>query len=160
AGLRAVYQSSSPKPRFPLPMSNSDLSDITKRLDRVDEFTNWLAQNLFGATWKKRITILLVVFATFGSRAVLSTIPFLGDSLPSWYSTAYWCVNAGLFLLLVALAAKSLPRFHIPTESGLPTVTVRGLLPFGTDDKDLFSKLQRGVELQRVIAAVRDPSFH
>jgi hypothetical protein len=76
-------------------MSLPEVGGIPKAVQKAEEVLTWLIQNVWRGTWFRRSVFLLVVFATFASPPVASSVlSAVGAHLPMWYSAAYWTTCA------------------------------------------------------------------
>lgn len=140
-------------------MSPLNLSDIPKEVDRTEKTFVWFIQVVRGS-WFRRLVFLLVGFLAFANPTLVTAgLIFLGANLPAWYLVAYWAAAGLLLLAALFVGFRTVPKERDIGGTDGKTHAVRGLLPFNFEDSDLFGKLERGIELQRVLAALHDPNF-
>jgi tetratricopeptide (TPR) repeat protein len=137
-----------------------DLNGVPAKVETAEAAFVWLIQKVLRGTWFRRAVFLLVVFAIlFGPPTTSSVLSFVDVPLPAWYRPVYWVAIALLFLAVIVIGARTIPRPSSVGSAETKGRAVRGLVPFNLDDRELFEQLHRGIELQRVLAALLDPNF-
>src|SRR5712692_5125347 len=140
-------------------MSPADLSGVPEKVQKTEQTLVWFIQDVLRGSWFRRLVFLLVFFSVLANPSVIiRAVWFFAVKLPWWYGGVYWVVSGLLLLVTLVVGVRTLPRRPAVTPPVDPGA-VRGLLPFNPEDSELFARLERGVELQRVLAALRDPNF-
>jgi hypothetical protein len=141
-------------------MEPTEPNGIPEKVRQTEQNLLWFVQNVLRGTWFRRLIFLLVAFSITANPASVSAVFSLigGGHLSRWYSGFYWFTVGLLLLAALLVGARTLPRERPTTIQG-SSGAVRGLLPFNPEDSELFSQLERGIELQRVVASLLDPRF-
>lgn len=138
-------------------MAELNPNEIPDRVDKAEKTFLWFLQNVIRGSWFRRCVVLFVLFLVVGAPSIVEkAFGFFAAKLPPSYTTIYWVVLGCIAVLTLLVGYFTVPKVET-TAPVLPAV--RGLLPFNVEDAELFAKLQRGVELQRVTASMRDPNF-
>lgn len=140
-------------------MSTPDTISIPDTTQKVKKLLTWFIEEILRGDWFTKAVFILVIIAICGSPSFLGKIPFLQQWQPSWL---YWLIYLGLlglFLIIsIFIGLRTIPRFRkLPPEVDIPAV--RGLLPFNENDSELFIRLGRRSDLQRILTCINDPSF-
>lgn len=141
-------------------MATPDLSRVPEEVEKTEQRLVWFIRNVIRGSWFRRLVFLFVIFQVFANPPVVTQIvSLLQGHTPSSYGGFYWVVTFLLLLVALIVAIKTVPRLPMVTTPSIDAGAVRGLLPFNLQDSELFARLERGVELQRVLAALHDASF-
>jgi truncated hemoglobin YjbI len=141
-------------------MSSTDLNGIPDKVQKTEQIFIWFIKSVWRGTWFRRLVFLLILFLTFASPTFIThALSLWVVQIPTWYSRCYW-ITAGLLVLLTLIAGlRTVPRFPGVAPPRIDVHAARGLVPFNLEDGDLFARLERGIMLQRVLAALTDPNF-
>jgi hypothetical protein len=141
-------------------MSSTDLNGIPDKVQKTEQIFIWFIQSVWRGTWFRRLVFLLILFLTFASPLFVTHASLLwGVQIPTWYNRSYWIAAGLLVLVTLIVGFRTVPRLQRMAAPKIDVHAARGLVPFNLEDGDLFAQLERGVMLQRVLAALSDPNF-
>jgi tetratricopeptide (TPR) repeat protein len=140
-------------------MEIPQIESIKKRFDDLTELIEWVADIWRSKNWVRRLVLLdILIFIALNPYfpTALRLIPT--SWMPGRYDAYFWAAIAGVFI--IALAITIISKSHRPILRGpVERRTIKGLLPFGISDKDIFARLQRENELIECYGAVTDGNF-
>ncbi len=133
-----------------------DLEKIRDLFKKATEFIEWIAELIRKKNWVALLLLLAVVlFGLFNPHewpfhGLLTQ--FVQPKFGGWYAKAFWVLVGLLVLSAVIIAARAkrpLPEHELPKLSA-----IKGLLPFGHEDADIFAQLQREQNLKECLQAI------
>ena len=144
-------------------MSAQSLSSIKESTESTENFIYWFIETLKGKNWVRKLILFDVVLIAFFNPAIFpSVVAFFKiyeKPLPQLYSSLFWLLVSLIFIAAVIVAFRmKLVKVVVgydPSEHS----AIKGLRPFGFDDADVFTRLQRGDMLQECLNAVTDRDF-
>lgn len=148
----------SPEP----PPSGDAIKQLT---ETVSTFVRWVAELIVSRNWFTLLILvaiaLLFLFKPEGGIAVKGLTVVLGiESLPPWYGTLFWTVEAGLILGALVIAVRTMPRATQQAAVNIPDYkAIKGLRPFTHEDAEVFAQLQRQSHLRECLDSVTSPGF-
>lgn len=149
-------------------MSTPSLHSIKETTEKAVGFVEWLVQLLRCRKWVTMLLLLDVLLVLFFNPLFLSSIPeflpkgFLPKvpALPEWYPPIYW-----LAVGLVSIAALLVAYRTVPRKAATPAAdltehkALKFLRPFGFEDAETFTRLQREGSLRECLLAITDREF-
>ncbi|SCB52086.1 hypothetical protein GA0061098_1016157 [Bradyrhizobium shewense] len=141
-------------------MGAINLNDISGTVGKTEASFVWLIRDVWRGTWFRRLILLFVLCVLLGNPKVAGQVAsLLIETLPSWYTLAWAIANVLLFALCFIVGVRTIPPRELPPSPIVNDGVVRGLLPFNKENGELFAQLGRAIELQRIIASLRDPDY-
>ena len=143
------------------PPSTNTIKEATENLSG---FTQWLAELIQKRNWFKLLLLidvgLFFGFKQQGGIVIHFLQQYFSLNLPGWYSEVFWLVLAGLFLVAIAIAIKTMPQTkQLEIKEGEARRAVKGLRSFTADDKEIFTKLQREGDIQNCLDSLSRKEF-
>jgi len=123
---------------------------------------DWIAEEIIRQkNWRSLLVLIdVVLFLAFNPFEwpfpnLLSLFPQLRQL--GWYAAAFWSLIGVIFIIavIVAARAKRKPAEHAELKLG----AIKGLLPFGYEDAEVFSHLQRDQSLKECLQAISDEQW-
>ncbi len=136
-----------------------DILSLKKLLEEFKDLIKVVAENT-RVGWVGRLALIEIVLLAALNPVIASTIlnQFTDAPLPKHYTTFWGAVIAIIFIISVIAyirAEKSRRQSRIFGERS----TIKGLLPFGISDQEIFKQLQRETELTECYQAITDDNF-
>ena len=140
-------------------MDKPSTDAIKKQVEELSGLVDLVAEIWHGKNWVRRLLLLdILLFLAFNPyfKTVLRFIP--ESWLPRRYELYFWLVIGAVFLLALVIgirarAAKRQSRIFAERS------TIKGLLPFGFADREIFKQLQRDADLTECGQAITDRNF-
>ncbi len=135
-----------------------DFGPISNLFEKANKAVEWIVEEIIRKkNWLALLLLLdVVLFALFNP----FQWPFrnLVDLFPQikfpWYTQIFCSVIALIFILAVIVAARR--KRPVAEKPPLKLSAIKGLLPFGFDDKEIFANLQRDRNLLECLQAISD----
>ncbi|HWY22199.1 MAG TPA: ATP-binding protein [Candidatus Acidoferrum sp.] len=140
---------------------SSRYSDIKKTVEGEQQFVQWFAEEvLLGKNWVKKLLFIdTIVFLVFNPSYFPKVLHFFGlQSLPHWYPIVFWFLVGLIFLAAIIVAVHAHSRTQEQRFRSEPG-PIKGLLPFGFEDAEVFARLQRHRILTDCLQAVNDANY-
>lgn len=136
-----------------------DTEAIKKTVEESNRFVEWIVGVLRG---KNRVAKLLLLdallFMAFNPVVFRKILELFGAPYPGSYPRYFWLVIGAIFVAAVVAAWRAWPKGKLFRDPGERS-TIKGLLPFGIADQEIFKRLQRETELTECYQAVTDRNF-
>ncbi len=137
-----------------------DPKAIEEAVGKLDKFVQYLIGVLSGKNWTTKLLLLdVLLFAVFNPVFFPKILELFTDAtLPKQYKLYFWLVICAVFVAAVVAAWRARPKgkpFRDPGERS----TIKGLLPFGYADREIFKQLQRENDLTECCQAITDRNF-
>ncbi|MGE0884601.1 MAG: hypothetical protein AB7P14_13725 [Blastocatellales bacterium] len=137
-----------------------DPKAIEETVGKLDKFVQYLIGVLSGKNWTTKLLLLdVLLFAVFNPVFFPKILELFTDAtLPRQYKLYFWLVISAVFAAAVIAAWRARPKgkpFRDPGERS----TIKGLLPFGFADREIFKLLQRETDLTECSQAINDRNF-
>jgi tetratricopeptide (TPR) repeat protein len=145
----------------------SSKSFYDKALDCYNKALSWAAE--VDARWQNwrsmQISIEFVVYLAllfFLFNPIEWPFPTLHSTIPrfkqfGWYAPVFWSLFGVIFVIGVIKAARA--RFKPFEPAEFKPGVIKGLAPFGYEDAEVFSHLQREEDLKECLQAIGDEQF-
>lgn len=142
-----------------------DLDSIKNYFDKGNKTVEWIAEEVIRKkNWVALLILLdVILFALFYPHQ----LPFQGILLhlsqletfknKSWYVLIFWSIIATIFLSAVIVAVRT--KKSVTEKRELNLSAIKGLLPFGRDDEEIYSHLQRNQNLTECLQAMNDTQW-
>lgn len=135
--------------------------DKSKNLyEQAKNFVEWIAEEIIRKkNWLARLLLSdVALFVLFNPHQwpfeglLLSPFPQLKQF--GWYTPVFWSLIAVIFVtaVIVAARAKRKTTEHVELKLG----AIKGLLPFGYEDAEIFTHLERDQNLKECLQAIGD----
>lgn len=141
-------------------MSPPFLDTIKESTDKAVRFVEWIGEVWRSKNWVRKLLLLDVVLFLavnpFSLPEILERLPW-PLALPAWYPLVFWSMVGLIFMtaLVVAVRTRSTGPSPEPPESK----ALKGLRPFGFEDAEVFTRLQRQDSLRECLEAIADRDF-
>jgi tetratricopeptide (TPR) repeat protein len=128
--------------------------------EKTTRAIDWVAEEIIRQrNWRSILTLLdVILFLAFNPFQwpfpnLLSLFSQIEQI--SWFKPTFWFLITAIFILAVVAAAartnrKSLERVELKLSA------IKGLLPFGYEDAEIFNHLERNQSLQECLQAISD----
>jgi tetratricopeptide (TPR) repeat protein len=142
-------------------------SFFDKAYDCYDRALGWAAEGIAQYKHWRSLLVLLdfVIYLAFlflffnpfewPFPTLLSIYPRLKQS--GWYAPVFWSLIVAISVIGVIKAARARSKIAEPVE--LKPGAIKGLLPFGYEDAEVFSRLQREENLKECLQTLADEQF-
>jgi len=142
-------------------MSSPSLDSIKDSAEKANSFVEWLAEIWHGKNWVKKLLLLdAIIFVVFNPASFPFILEFFTSTpLPENYKSYFWPVVGLIFLAALIVAIRNKPKKSPAIFDPAERSAIKGLRPFGFDDADIFSQLQRAEMLRECLNAVTDRDF-
>lgn len=138
-------------------MSEVNLNEIPNSVEKAEQSFTWFIKNFIRGSWFRRCVILFVLTLSFASPPVASKVFSIFEAaLPASYTSFYYIGLGVLAVVTIVVGYFTLPKDQ-PVQP--PVKTIRGLLPLGSGDRDLFKKLCREVDVAKILSALGSDRF-
>ncbi|HKE04369.1 MAG TPA: tetratricopeptide repeat protein [Blastocatellia bacterium] len=130
--------------------------------EKTTKAIDWIVEEIVRQkNWRSLLALLdVILFIAFNPFQwpfpnLLSLSPQLEKS--SWYAPVFWSLIGVIFVIAVIVAARAKRK---PAERpDLKQGAIKGLLPFGYEDAEVFSHLQRDQNLKECLQAIGDEQW-
>src|SRR5262245_39042887 len=138
--------------------------DKSKNLyEQATNFVEWIAEEIIRKrNWLARLLLSdVALFVLFNPHhwpfegLLLSPFPQL--KLFGWYAPVFWSLIGVIFIIAVIVAARA--KRKTAEHAELKLGAIKGLLPFGYEDAEVFSHLQRDQNLKECLQAISDEQW-
>ena len=136
-----------------------DISSIKKLPEEFKDLIKVAAENA-RAGWAGRLALIEIILLAALNPVIASTIlkQFTDAPLPKHYATFWGAAVAIIFVIAVIVYIRA-EKSRRPSRIFGEHSPIKGLLPFGKTDREIFKQLQRGTELTECYQAVADHGF-
>lgn len=143
-------------------MAPPSLDPIQENVEKAEKSVNWLADVLRGRNPVKKLllvdALLFAIFNPFSFSAIYKSIA--GKEPPIWYGWLFWITVGLIFIAAVIFAYRVKQReSESLIDSRNERGAIKGLLPFGFEDAELFGRLQREDDFRECLPVLTDPQF-
>ncbi|HEY6403338.1 MAG TPA: hypothetical protein VI479_18090, partial [Blastocatellia bacterium] len=130
--------------------------------EKTTSAIDWIVEEIIRQkNWRSLLVLLDVIlflaFNPFEWPFPNLLLLFPQSKPPDWYSPVFWSVIGVIFTAAVIAAARAKRKPSRPSE--LKLGAIKGLLPFGYEDAEVFSHLQRDQNLKECIQAITDEQW-
>ena len=133
---------------------------VKKQFDNLTGIVEWATEIWYSRNWVKRLILIdIVLFLAFNPyyKTVLKFIETYFP-LPKHYDLYFWLVIAAIFIAALVVGIRARAKKITPVIIGERTA-IKGLLPFGFKDAEVFTRLQRDTELKECYEAIAASDF-
>ena len=123
---------------------------------------DWVAEEIIRQkNWRSLLVLIdVVLFLAFNPFEwpfpnLLSLFPQLRQF--GWYAPVFWSLIGVIFIIAVIVAARA--KRKTAEHAELRLGAIKGLLPFGYEDAEVFSHLQRDQNLKECLQAIGDEQW-
>ena len=123
---------------------------------------DWVAEEIIRQkNWRSLLVLIdVVLFLAFNPFEwpfpnLLSLFPKLRQF--GWYAPVFWSLIGVIFIIAVIVAARA--KRKTAEHAELRLGAIKGLLPFGYEDAEVFSHLQRDQNLKECLQAIGDEQW-
>src|SRR5262245_4075303 len=127
--------------------------------EKTTKAIDWTVEEIIRQkNWRSLLALLdVILFLAFNPFRwpfpnLLSLYPWLENF--TWYAPVFWSLIVVIFVLAVIFAPRDSPAPAARSE--LKLGAIKGLLPFGYEDAEVFSHLQRDQNLKECLQAICD----
>ncbi|HEU0184306.1 MAG TPA: NACHT domain-containing protein [Blastocatellia bacterium] len=134
--------------------------DTPKTLfEKTTKAIDWVTEEVIRQRNWRSILALLDVILFLAFNPFQWPFPNLLSLFPQierfrWFQSGFWLLIIAIFTLAVIAAARTGRKRIERVEFGLSAI--RGLLPFGYDDAEMFARLERNQNLQECVQSISD----
>src|SRR5262249_11000614 len=139
-----------------------DFDTLKTFFEKTTKAIDWIVEEIVRQKNCRSLLALLdvILFIAFNPFQwpfpnLLSLSPQLEKS--SWYAPVFWSLIGVIFVIAVIVAARARIKPFEPAE--FKPGVIKGLAPFGYEDAEVFSHLQREEELKECLQAIGDEQF-
>ncbi|HKQ80396.1 MAG TPA: ATP-binding protein [Blastocatellia bacterium] len=130
--------------------------------EKATKAVDWIVEEIVRQRNWRSLLVLLDVILFLAFNPVKWPFPNLLSFFPrlaqfGWYSPVFWSLIGVIFVIAVIVAARAKRKPGERPESKLGAI--KGLLPFGYEDAEVFSHLQRDQNLKECIQAIGDEQW-
>ncbi len=141
-----------------LSMSTPSFDDIKASTEKAVSFIDWLAEVLRGKNWVTKLLLLdVIIFAIFNPLFLPTILKlFISEpKLPGKYVFIFWLVIGIIFIIALIIAIRTKPKkTEAPAIELGKRSPIKGLRPFGSEDAEIFAKLQREPSIRECLEAI------
>jgi tetratricopeptide (TPR) repeat protein len=133
---------------------------IEESVGRLDRFIEYAVQVLRSKNWTKKLLLIdVVLFLIFNPVSFARIVELFGfKAVPTEYPRYFWLAIGGIFVAAAIIAWLTRPkertRYDLAARSA-----IKGLLPYGKEDAELFAQLQREYDLVECSQAITASDF-
>ena len=143
--------------------SNSSFSGefIQQTTEAVGQFLRWVAELIVSRNWFSLLILVAIAGIFLFNPSSGLAFKFLAiEQLPEGYARGFWLGEAGLFLVALVIAVRTMPR-TVPASQAdtAERKAIKGLRPFDTGDAEVFAQLQRQRNLRECLESVTSEGF-
>ncbi len=137
-----------------------DLDKSKNLYEQAKNFVEWIAEEIIRKkNWLARVLLsgvaLFILFNPHQWPFQGLLLPLFPQSKPpNWYTPAFWSLIAAIFIIAVIVAARA--KREPAEHPELKLSAIKGLLPFGYEDAEVFAHLQRDQNLKECLQAIGD----
>src|SRR5262245_8751913 len=123
---------------------------------------DWVAEEIVRQKNWRSLLVLIDVFLFLAFNPFEWPFPNMLSLFPrlkqfGWYAPVFWSLIGVIFVIAVIVAARAKRKTAVQSE--LKPGAIKGLLPFGYEDAEVFSHLQRDQNLKECLQAVGDEQW-
>src|SRR5262245_14477191 len=123
---------------------------------------DWVAEEIVRQKNWRSLLVLIDVFLFLAFNPFEWPFPNLLSLFPllkqfGWYAPVFWSLIGVIFIIAVIVAARAKRKTAV--QSALKPGAIKGLLPFGYEDAEVFSRLQRDQNLKECLQAIGDEQW-
>ncbi|MEM9448717.1 MAG: AAA family ATPase [Cyanobacteria bacterium P01_E01_bin.6] len=133
---------------------------VKQTTETVAHVLRWIAELIWRRNWFMLLVLTGVVLSIGGHVAKDTINQWLPDGSHDPFWQAIGLAAVLMFISAVIVAVVTMPRSTAPTAADIAERrAIKGLRPFGFDDADIFSRLQRRQSLQECVDVVTSQPF-
>jgi tetratricopeptide (TPR) repeat protein len=146
------------------PPSQPQKHFLQKYTEEFSSLALWIRELILKKNWFTLLLLagtILYLFLKPGDSALifLKDILHFKNPLPIKYSVFFWLIVGSIFLIALLIAIFTRPRHRTTPIDTQERRAIKGLRPFGFDDADVFTRLQRDRDLREYYESITSSTF-